>query len=70
MTREQLREAALGTPECLAYRVAGTAYLQASKQLQEAKAAFALAGIVDQRAETAYHSTPEFQALKNEWKNQ
>ena len=70
MNRAQLREAAFATPECLAYGVTGKKCEDAYKALHLAKQAFDLAKLADQRAETAYHSTPEFQALKNEWRNQ
>tara|TARA_R110000796_G_scaffold173561_1_gene290524 strand:+ start:230 stop:442 length:213 start_codon:yes stop_codon:yes gene_type:complete len=66
----RLRDAALATPECVAYQVTGKAHEEASKVLQDARAKFELAGLADQRAALAYHSTPEFQALKNEWRNQ
>ena len=68
MTREQMRDAALATPECVAYKRTGKVYQQASKDLHAAREAYHLAGMADQRAETAYHSTPEFQALKNQWR--
>jgi hypothetical protein len=68
MTKKELQEAALKTPECLDYQTTGRAHHEASIVLHAAKAAFDLAGIADQRAALAYHSTPEFQALKNDWK--
>jgi hypothetical protein len=68
MTKEQLREAALQTPECIEYQVTGKAHEQASKALHLAKTAFDLAGLADRLAERAYHATPEFQALQNDWK--
>ena len=70
MNTKRLKEAALATPECVAYQITGEALEAASKVLQDARAAFQLAGLADQRAALAYHSTPEFQALKNEWRNQ
>jgi hypothetical protein len=62
MTKEELREAAMQTPECIDYQITGKAHA--------AKAAFDLAGLADQRAALAYHSTPEFQALKDDWKKE
>jgi phosphoribosyl-ATP pyrophosphohydrolase len=70
MTREELREAAMQTPECIDYQITGKAHEEASKVLHAAKAAFDLAGLADQRAALAYHSTPEFQALKDDWKKE
>jgi hypothetical protein len=70
MNKEQLRDAALQTPECIEYQLTGKAHEQASKVLQDARAKFELAGLADQRAAVAYHATPEFQALQNDWKNQ
>jgi hypothetical protein len=91
MNRQQLRDAALATPECIiygntgkshelaskalhaaqeAFALARLAHEEASRVLHAAKAAFDLAGLADQIAERAYHSTPEFQALQNDWSNQ
>jgi hypothetical protein len=68
MTKEQLRDAAMLTPECKEYQVTGRAHQEASMALQNARAKFEMAGLADQRAERAYHATPEFQALQNDWK--
>ena len=70
MNRQQLRDAALATPECIMYGNTGKSHELASKALHAAQEAFALARLADQRAERAYHSTPEFQALQNDWSNQ
>ena len=70
MNTKRLRNAALATPECVAYQVTGKAHEKAFKAFLDARAAFEMAGLADKRAALAYHQTPEFQALKNEWSNQ